>query len=130
MSPRLYHPDLQRKIEDVVTKCDTCQKQKLVGKGYGHMAPREAAAHPWRDVAVDLVGPWTLTIGGYEHKFMALTIIYMVTNLVELVRLDNKTSEHVAVHFENTWLSSYPKPLHCTSKKLIIGYICGRRVTL
>jgi transposase InsO family protein len=62
---------------------------------------------------VDLVGPWTLTIGGYEHKFIGLTIIDMVTNIVELVRLDNKTSEHVAMHFENTWLSRYQKPLHC-----------------
>jgi hypothetical protein len=114
MSQQLYHPDLRNKIEDVITKCDSCQKQKLVGKGYGHMAPQEAAAHPWQDVAVDLVGPWTLTIiGGYGHKFMALTIIDMVTNLVELVRLDNKTSEHVAMHFENTWLSRYPKLLHC-----------------
>jgi hypothetical protein len=85
MSQRLHHPDRQRKIEDVITKCDSCQKQKLVGKGYRHKAPREAAVHPWRDVAVDLVGPWTLMIGGYEHKFMALTIIDMVTNLVELV---------------------------------------------
>lgn len=113
MSQHLYHPDLRRKTEDVVTHCDACQKQKQVGRGYGYTAPREAAAHPWRDVAVDLVGPWPLTIGGYEHKFMALTIIDMVTNLVELVRLENKTSAHVALQFENTWLSRYPKPLHC-----------------
>jgi hypothetical protein len=50
-------------------------------------------------------------IGGYEHKFIALTIIDMITNLVELVRLENKISEHVAMLFENTWLSRYPKPL-------------------
>jgi transposase InsO family protein len=36
-----------------------------------------------------------------------------VTNLVEIVRLDNKTSDHVAMHFVNTWLARYPKPASC-----------------
>jgi transposase InsO family protein len=39
-------------------------------------------------------------------------MIDMVTNLVEVVRIDNKTSAHVALHFENTWLSRYPRPIH------------------
>ena len=40
-------------------------------------------------------------------------MIDTVTNLVELVRLENKSSAHVALQFENTWLSRYPRPLHC-----------------
>jgi transposase InsO family protein len=39
-------------------------------------------------------------------------MIDMVTNLVEIVRIDNKSAAHVAMHFENTWLSRYPKPQH------------------
>ncbi|KAG7355485.1 reverse transcriptase RNA-dependent DNA polymerase [Nitzschia inconspicua] len=42
----------------------------------------------------------------------ALTIVDMVTNLVEVVRIDNKTAAHVAMHFENSWLSKYPRPLN------------------
>jgi transposase InsO family protein len=38
-------------------------------------------------------------------------MIDMVTNLVEVVRIANKTSAHVAMQFENTWLSRYPRPL-------------------
>jgi transposase InsO family protein len=45
---------------------------------------------------------------------MALTVIDMVTNLVELVHIDNKMSAHVAIQFENTWLACYPRPLFCT----------------
>jgi hypothetical protein len=37
----------------------------------------------------------------------------MVTNLVEIVRLDNKTAFHVANKFHDTWLSRYPRPLEC-----------------
>ena len=65
-----------------------------------------------QDVAVDLIGPWTISIGDKELKFSALTIIDMVTNLVEAVRIDNKTSAHIALQFENTWLSRYPRPMN------------------
>lgn len=51
--------------------------------------------------------------GQQPLTFHALTIIDMVTNLVELVRLDNKTSTHVAQQFERTWLARYPRPLNC-----------------
>jgi hypothetical protein len=38
----------------------------------------------------------------------------MVTNLFEVVvRIDNKTAANVSLHFENTWLARYPKPLYC-----------------
>lgn len=113
MKQHLYHPDLLNKIEEVVLKCDTCQRQKANLRGHGHTAGREASAIPWQTVCVDLIGPWTLNVDGEETPFLALTIIDPVTNLVELVRLEDKTSAHVALMFENTWLSRYPRPLHC-----------------
>jgi transposase InsO family protein len=45
--------------------------------------------------------------------FYALTIIDLVTNLVEITQIDNKTSRHVAVQFINAWLARYPKPVTC-----------------
>jgi transposase InsO family protein len=48
------------------------------------------------------------------YKFRALTIIDMVTILVEVVRIENKSSATVAFHFENTWLAQYPRPLSCS----------------
>jgi transposase InsO family protein len=112
MKMHFYNRHLKNRIEDIVSRCDTCQRLKLTGRGHGEVAAREAALLPWREIAVDLIGPWTLRIGGQENTFIALTMIDMVTNLVEVVRLDNKTSAHVALHFENTWLSRYPRPIH------------------
>lgn len=89
----------------MVTRCDACQRQKNVLQGHGHTAAREAHILPWREVAVDFIGPWTLNIRGVETQFLALTMIDTVTNLVELVRIDNKTSAHVSLCFENTWLA-------------------------
>jgi transposase InsO family protein len=66
---------------------------------------------PWSDVAVDLSGPWKIRDKhGMEHEFLALTIIDVVTNYVKIVRLDNKTAEHVAAQFRNQWLARYPRP--------------------
>ena len=42
----------------------------------------------------------------------ALTIIDITLNLVELVQIENKTSENVARRFHNTWLARYPQPEH------------------
>jgi transposase InsO family protein len=68
---------------------------------------------PWQENHVDLIGPWKIKINGIDVEFRALTVIDPVTNLVELVRLDNKTSEHVAQQYANTWLSRYPWPEAC-----------------
>ena len=107
-----YNPKLKTLSEKIVSTCDTCQRHKLVGRVHGHAAAREAVVMPWRDVAVDLIGPWTMEIDGKKYTFQALTIIDMVTNLVEIKRIDNKTAAHVALQFENTWLARYPRPVN------------------
>lgn len=112
MRQHFYNKLLKNRIEDLVSHCDTCQRYKLVGRGHGQNAPREATIAPWREIAVDTIGPWTLTIGDQTQTFIALTMIDMVTNLVEIVRLENKTSANVALQFVNTWLARYPRPIH------------------
>eukprot|EP00957_Ditylum_brightwellii_P203516 15334982-Ditylum_brightwellii.AAC.1 len=83
------------------------------GPGYGMLPPRIAPLVPWSDIAVDLIGPWKLNIQGVEVEFNALTSIDLVSNLAEIVRFDNKTAEHVAQKFENSWLARYPRPVKC-----------------
>ena len=68
---------------------------------------------PWHEVAIDLIGPWTMKLNGTTLIFNALTCIDPVTNLVELACIENKFSAHVAMSFENEWLTRYPQPLCC-----------------
>jgi hypothetical protein len=68
---------------------------------------------PWYEVAVDLIGPWSLLVHGQEIIFNALTCINPVSNLVELVRIENKSAAHLGMLLENTWLARYPKPSQC-----------------
>ena len=110
MRIHFHNPKMSNAIEDYTSKCDTCQRYKAVGRGHGHTAPKEAPLLPWNDVAVDLIGPWTLMVAGQEIEFRALTIIDLVTNLVEIVRISDKTSANVTLQFENNWLARYPRP--------------------
>ena len=108
------HKDLKTRTESTALQCDTCQKSKLTGKGYGHLPPREAFVAPWHEIAVDLIGPWVLyDQDGNAHSFTALTIIDTVTTYCEVILLRNKSAAHVALQLENQWLSCYPKPARC-----------------
>ena len=113
IATHFYHPGLQAHVANIIRPCDACQRYKLPGRGHGQLPPREADIAPWQEVAVDLIGPWTIKLHGQNYKFMALTSIDTVTNYPEIVRLNNKTSLHVAQQFENSWLSRYPRPMRC-----------------
>jgi hypothetical protein len=107
-----YFRNLKTHIEAYVQSCDICQRHKQPGQPYGHLPPRNDTAVPWEEVAVDLVGPWSVTLPDIgELRFHALTIIDTTTTISEMVRIDNKTSQHVAMLFENSWLARYPRPL-------------------
>ncbi len=58
MSRILYHPNLRDHIENYIQRCETCQKHKLHGRRYGHLAPQEALVAPWYEVAIGMIGPW------------------------------------------------------------------------
>jgi hypothetical protein len=62
---------------------------------------------------MDTIGPWTNKVAMERVTFYAFTIIDVVTNLVEIIRCDNKTSRHVAVHYTNMWITRNPKPISC-----------------
>jgi len=104
---------LRKHTEQYIQKCEVCQKNKLPGRGYGLLAPRQAQLVPWHEVAVDLIGPWEIEMHGYTLSFRALTIIDTVTNYCEVVRITTKKAAYIGLMFENTWLSRYPRPMHC-----------------
>ena len=93
----------------MVKSCDKCQRFKLTGKGYGMLPPREASLVPWQEIAVDLIGPWNISVN-IALMLNALTIVDTVTNLVELICVSNKSAAHVGLQLENAWLSRYPQP--------------------
>ena len=106
-----YNCDLRRLVDNF--NCDYCQRNKLDGRGYGFLPEREVRSIPFEECAVDLIGPWTVQVRGRPYEFSALTAIDTVTNLVELIRIDNKESKTVARKFTQCWLTRYPWPQRC-----------------
>ena len=112
---RYYHPQLRRQIDQF--QCEHCQRYKLAGRGYGLLPERQVRVAPWEEVAIDLIGPWNVNVNGKPCEFSALTCIDTASNLVELVRIDNKTAEHIRDKFAQTWLCRYPRPIRCVHDK-------------
>ncbi|KAL7530913.1 LOW QUALITY PROTEIN: hypothetical protein ACHAXR_008651, partial [Thalassiosira sp. AJA248-18] len=73
ISSRYYHPNLRTYTTNFA--CDACQHHKLEGKGYGHLPERDVTATPFNEVAVDLIGPWTIKLHVRDYEFNALTSI-------------------------------------------------------
>ncbi len=69
-----------------------CQRNKPSGTGYGLLPERELRSVPFKECAVDLIGPWIIQVHNEPYEFNALTVIDTVSNLVELVRIDEKMS--------------------------------------
>ena len=115
LQQRYYHSRLRGHIDKF--HCKHCQKYKLSGKGYGLLPEREVRIAPWEEVAIDLIGPWKVQVNGKPCEFSALTCIDTATNLVELVRIDTKTAEHIRHKFAQTWLCRYPRPIRCVHDK-------------
>ena len=115
LKQRYHHPKLRYHIDRF--RCEHCQKHKLSGRGYGLLPEREMRIAPWEEVAIDLIGPWQVKVNGRNVEFNALTCIDTASNLVELIRIDNKTSSHIRSKFEQAWLARYPRPTRCVHDK-------------
>ena len=72
---------------------------------------------PWEEVAINLIGPWKVKVNGQQVEFNALTCIDMASNLVKLIRDDNKTATHIRDKFTQSWLCQYPRPVQCLHDK-------------
>ena len=110
---RYFHPQIKSVTKEIVSGCEVCRRHKLSGPGFGELAERDVNTVPWQENHVDLIGPWQVKVNGIEVEFNALTVIDPATNLVELIRIEHKTAEHVAQKYANCWLSRYPWPEVC-----------------
>ncbi len=85
----------------------------MEGRGYRLLPEREVRSIPFEECAVDLIGPWVVQERCNPYEFSALTVIDTVTNLVELVRIDDKTSDNGTRKYAQCWLARYPWPQQC-----------------
>jgi hypothetical protein len=102
LNQQYYHPKLHCYIDKL--KCKDCQKHKLAGCGYSLLPKQEVQIAPWEEVAINLIGPWKVKVNNQQVEFNTLTCIDTASNLVKLVRVDNKTAKHIWDKFTQSWL--------------------------
>ena len=65
----------------------------------GNLPEHEIRSMTFEECTVVLIGSWTIQVQDKPYKFNALTMIDTISNLVELVRIDNKTLAYIAKKF-------------------------------
>ena len=111
LQTHLWIPNAKRHVSSFISSCEECQRNKFAGPGYGHVPPKNDIAQPWEEVAVDLIGPWKVTLPMGELQIHAITMLDVTSTIAECIRIENKTAAHCALQFTNHWLARYPKPL-------------------
>jgi transposase InsO family protein len=104
---------MRQDCERYVMSCPKCRLLKKSGRQYGLMPLMSVEAVPWKTVAVDLIGPWTLQTRRGKVSLLCLTAIDICTRWIEIVRIFDKSSSTVATAFDNEWLCRYPRPMEC-----------------
>ena len=80
---RFHCHNLQRECIRTTQECRQCLTTKDQGRQYGKLPPRIASSNPWETVAVDLIGPWKMTVNDVELEFNALTQSQILSKLSE-----------------------------------------------
>jgi hypothetical protein len=110
-----HHPKLCYHINRL--KCKDYQRYKLAGCGYSLLPKRKVQIAPWEEVTIDVIGPLKVKVNGQQVEFNALTCIDTASNLVKLIRVDNKTAKHICDKFTQSWFCQYPPPVQCIHDK-------------
>ena len=128
----MYWRTMRTDIRRHVKACPSYQKGKKRRRKYGKLPPKLAEVVPWRAVAVDLIGPYTLKAkDGTILDFMCLTMIDPATGWFEIVELPegsvtvtrkgdeieqiilDKSSAQISRLFNKAWLYRYPRSRYC-----------------
>ena len=98
-------------IERLCKTCPTCQRNKRTTQKWGHVPPKKAEYHPWDQVCVDTIGPYTIHRDGMKPLVLqCLTAIDPATGWIEVFPIENKRADSLANLFEIEWLCRYPWP--------------------
>ena len=103
-------PGMQQHIRTFTRHCDACQKGKRGGKGRGFLPMKDVETAPWRDIALDLAGPWKATVDGKTIEFHTFTIIDVFTGWPEIIPIQTKKMEVIRDLLVQNWFRRYPRP--------------------
>jgi transposase InsO family protein len=106
MKISLYWAGMQKDVASYVKACESCARCKRGGPRYGKLPLKTIIAHPWVEIAIDSLGP-------FQQKYRALTIIDTSTRLVTVIPTFEGTSFETAQVADWRWFNECPRPQRC-----------------
>ena len=104
-------PRLPTECRDFTHVCEVCQCAKKGTRKYGHLPAKVAEYIPWDKLCVDLIGPYTVTLGKKRVLILhAMTFIDPATGWFEIVEIEEKSSSSMSEKLDTVWLNRYPRP--------------------
>ena len=92
LRPFFYWPNQSRSCWDHVRECAKCQTADKTNPKPHSMTPRPVVTQPFRDVAIDLVGPFPTATGGFRHM---LTCVDTATRWPEAIPLRSTATKSI-----------------------------------
>ena len=92
LRPYFYWPNQSRSCRDHVKQCARCQTADKTTPRPNTMTPRPIVTQPFKDVAIDLVGPFPTATGGFKHM---ITCVDTATRWPEAIPLRSTTSKSI-----------------------------------
>ena len=106
-----YWKNMKQDIERICKTCPTCQRNKHMTQKWGHIPPKVAEYHPWDQVCVDTIGPYTIHRENAKPlSLQCLTAIDPATGWIKIFEIQNKRADELANLFKIEWLCRYPWP--------------------
>ena len=104
-------PKMQTKISEFVKNCPTCCAVKPDKSFKASMSKTSTPKHPWSDIMIDLLGPYSQTMKGYKY---IMVVICQLTGFTVLKCLKNKTAIETTEKL-NEIFNQYGLPLGISS---------------
>ena len=91
----MYWKSMRLHIIKHLKFCDRCQRGKKHKLRYGHIPPKIDTIHPWKQVSVDLIGPYTIRAKDRTKlDFICLTMIDPATSWFDIAELPHSEVEY------------------------------------
>ena len=109
LKPYFYWPNQSRTCRDHVRQCSRCQAADKSNPKPQSMTVRPVVTQPFKDVAIDLVGPFPTAMGGFQHM---LTCVDTATRWPEAIPIRSTTSRNIIKCLTETFArTEFPEKL-------------------
>ena len=103
--------NMRQAVQDVINKCEACQKTKTMTQKTKEDCVRLSANEPFEKIYIDICGPWKETVNKQRY---IIAIIDQFSKYISLTSISRQDENTIANVIQNKWILKYgaPKEIH------------------